>query len=70
MVVGAAPSPMDAVDGLVAAAGGCVVIDGGMATQLEVHGAVFDKTLWSALCLVTSPHLIKKVVIQRQSIVS
>lgn len=41
--------------------GGCAVIDGGFATQLELHGASINDPLWSALCLINSPHLISKV---------
>lgn len=43
-------------------AGGCAVIDGGFATQLEKHGAVINDPLWSAVCLINDPHLIKKVI--------
>lgn len=42
-------------------AGGCAVTDGGFATQLERHGASINDPLWSALCLIKDPHLIKKV---------
>ena len=42
-------------------AGGCVAIDGGFATQLERHGADINDPLWSALCLITMPHLIRTV---------
>ncbi|KAI3744335.1 hypothetical protein L1987_57414 [Smallanthus sonchifolius] len=42
-------------------AGGCAVIDGGFATQLELHGASINDPLWSALCLINNPHLISKV---------
>lgn len=42
-------------------AGGCGVIDGGLATQLELHGAFFDDPLWSAICLIKDPSLIKRV---------
>ncbi|KAH7661486.1 homocysteine S-methyltransferase protein [Dioscorea alata] len=41
--------------------GGCAVIDGGLATELEVHGADLNDPLWSARCLIDSPHLIRKV---------
>ncbi|EFJ17183.1 hypothetical protein SELMODRAFT_179106 [Selaginella moellendorffii] len=40
---------------------GCVVKDGGFATQLEKHGALLNDPLWSALCLITNPGLIAKV---------
>lgn len=42
-------------------AGGCAVIDGGFATQLEKHGASINDSLWSALCLIKEPDLIKRV---------
>ncbi|XP_008804975.2 homocysteine S-methyltransferase 2 [Phoenix dactylifera] len=42
-------------------AGGCAVIDGGLATQLEANGADLKDALWSAKCLFTSPDLIRKV---------
>ncbi|KAL9232291.1 hypothetical protein vseg_007417 [Gypsophila vaccaria] len=42
-------------------AGGCAIIDGGLATQLEIHGASINDPLWSALCLIQNPHLIKRV---------
>ncbi|XP_019430126.1 PREDICTED: homocysteine S-methyltransferase 1-like [Lupinus angustifolius] len=41
--------------------GHCAVIDGGFATQLESHGASINDPLWSAVCLIKEPHLIKKV---------
>ncbi|KAJ4727429.1 Homocysteine S-methyltransferase [Melia azedarach] len=40
--------------------GGAAVIDGGLATELERHGADLNDPLWSAKCLLTSPHLIRK----------
>lgn len=46
---------------LVATAGGCAVLDGGFATQLEKHGAEINDPLWSALCLIKNPELITKV---------
>ncbi|XP_076899591.1 homocysteine S-methyltransferase 1-like [Bidens hawaiensis] len=42
-------------------AGGCAVIDGGFATQLESHGGFINDPLWSALCLIDTPHLISNV---------
>ncbi|XP_017978530.1 PREDICTED: homocysteine S-methyltransferase 2 [Theobroma cacao] len=42
-------------------AGGAAVIDGGLATELERHGADLNDPLWSAKCLLTSPHLIRSV---------
>ncbi|XXG81505.1 hypothetical protein AAC387_Pa09g2122 [Persea americana] len=49
------------VEDLIKNAGGCAVIDGGFATQLESHGASINDPLWSALCLITHPQLIKRV---------
>uniref|UniRef100_A0A7N0VJN5 Hcy-binding domain-containing protein n=1 Tax=Kalanchoe fedtschenkoi TaxID=63787 RepID=A0A7N0VJN5_KALFE len=41
--------------------GGCAVLDGGLATELERHGANLNDPLWSAKCLLNSPHLIRRV---------
>ncbi|XP_062108278.1 homocysteine S-methyltransferase 3 [Humulus lupulus] len=41
--------------------GGYAVVDGGFATELERHGADLNDPLWSAKCLITSPHLVKRV---------
>ncbi|GFP92327.1 homocysteine s-methyltransferase 2 [Phtheirospermum japonicum] len=41
--------------------GGVAVIDGGLATELERHGADLHDPLWSAKCILTSPHLIRTV---------
>lgn len=41
--------------------GGFAVVDGGLATELERHGADLNDPLWSAKCLLTSPHLIRRV---------
>ncbi|CAH9111615.1 unnamed protein product [Cuscuta epithymum] len=41
--------------------GGLAVIDGGLATELERHGANLNDPLWSAKCLLDSPHLIRAV---------
>lgn len=48
---------------LIEISGGCVVTDGGFATQLEKHGASINDPLWSAISLIKEPHLIKKVFI-------
>ncbi|KAI8574512.1 hypothetical protein RHMOL_Rhmol01G0360300 [Rhododendron molle] len=45
-------------------AGGFAVIDGGLATELERHGADLNDPLWSAKCLLTSPHLVRRATIQ------
>ncbi|KAI4349480.1 hypothetical protein L6164_010064 [Bauhinia variegata] len=42
-------------------AGGTAVVDGGLATELERHGADLNDPLWSAKCLLSSPHLIREV---------
>ncbi|CAK7327102.1 unnamed protein product [Dovyalis caffra] len=41
--------------------GGYAVVDGGFATELERHGADLDDPLWSAKCLISSPHLVRRV---------
>ncbi|KAK4257976.1 hypothetical protein QN277_007494 [Acacia crassicarpa] len=41
--------------------GGYAVIDGGFATELERHGADLNDPLWSAKCLLVSPHLVRRV---------
>ncbi|RDX80223.1 Homocysteine S-methyltransferase 3, partial [Mucuna pruriens] len=41
--------------------GGCAVIDGGFATELERHGADLNDQLWSAKCLISSSHLVRRV---------
>lgn len=50
------------LEDLIQKAGGCAVIDGGFATQLERHGASINDPLWSALCLIKDSHLVKKVL--------
>ncbi|MCO5552285.1 hypothetical protein L7F22_005797 [Adiantum nelumboides] len=42
-------------------ASGCLVIDGGLATHLEHLGANINDPLWSALCLLNKPELIRQV---------
>ncbi|PON80006.1 Homocysteine-binding domain containing protein [Parasponia andersonii] len=41
--------------------GGYGVVDGGFATELERHGADLNDPLWSAKCLISSPHLVRRV---------
>jgi homocysteine S-methyltransferase len=43
--------------------GGYAVVDGGFATELERHGADLNDPLWSAKCLISSPHLVRKVTL-------
>ncbi|KAB5545025.1 hypothetical protein DKX38_013137 [Salix brachista] len=42
--------------------GGYAVVDGGFATELERHGADLNDPLWSAKCLFSSPHLVRKLL--------
>ena len=42
--------------------GRAAVVDGGLATELERHGADLNDPLWSAKCLLSSPHLIRQVL--------
>ncbi|XP_073051632.1 homocysteine S-methyltransferase 2-like [Primulina eburnea] len=54
--------PMDsAMSDFLRECGGVAVIDGGLATELERHGADLNDPLWSAKCILTSPHLIRTV---------
>lgn len=53
---------MTLLDDLIEKAGGCAVIDGGFATQLELHGASIKDPLWSALSLIKDPHLVQMVL--------
>ncbi|KAJ4838232.1 Catalyzes methyl transfer from S-methylmethionine (SMM) to adenosyl-L-homocysteine (AdoMet) [Turnera subulata] len=41
--------------------GGYAILDGGFATELERHGADLNDPLWSAKCLISSPHLVRRV---------
>lgn len=41
--------------------GGSAVIDGGFATELERLGADLNDQLWSAKCLISSSHLVRRV---------
>lgn len=52
---------MGVLEDLIEKAGGCAVVDGGLSTQLEKHGAQFNDALWSAVCLIQDPDLIKRV---------
>ncbi|KAL6969848.1 Nuclear SAM-dependent mono-and asymmetric methyltransferase [Sarracenia purpurea var. burkii] len=49
------------LEDLIERSGGCAVVDGGFATQLEKHGAAINDSLWSAVCLMKDPDLIKRV---------
>ncbi|KAL6614412.1 hypothetical protein ACP70R_036682 [Stipagrostis hirtigluma subsp. patula] len=51
----------DALRAFARETGGCAVLDGGLATELEAHGADLQDALWSAKCLHAAPHLIRKV---------
>lgn len=50
------------MSGFIRKCGGYVVIDGGFATELERHGADLNDSLWSAKCLIDSPHLVRRVL--------
>ena len=55
-------APPSLMSDLLRQCGGVAVIDGGLATELERNGADLNDPLWSAKCLLTSPHLIRKVL--------
>jgi len=40
---------------------GFIVLDGGLATEMEKHGADLDDPLWSARMLIDAPELIRRV---------
>ncbi len=40
---------------------GCVILDGGMATELENQGESILDSLWSFKVMLEKPHIIKKV---------
>ncbi|XP_057509468.1 homocysteine S-methyltransferase 2-like [Actinidia eriantha] len=54
-------APISLMSDFLRQCGGVAVIDGGLATELERNGADLNDPLWSAKCLLTSPHLIRKV---------
>ncbi|XP_062203056.1 homocysteine S-methyltransferase 3-like [Phragmites australis] len=60
-MVGTGGGAEEAVWRWVEAGGGRLVLDGGLATELEANGADLNDPLWSAKCLLDSPHLIRKV---------
>ena len=60
MVRTAAGAAEGAVRRWVEAAGGHLVLDGGLATELEANGVDLNDPLWSAKCLLSSSHLIRK----------
>ncbi|KAK6254906.1 hypothetical protein SCA6_016211 [Theobroma cacao] len=49
------------VSDFLAKCGGYAVVDGGFATELERHGQDLNDPLWSAKCLISSPHLVRRV---------
>ena len=51
----------------VEAGGGRLVLDGGLDTELEAHGADLNDPLWSAKCILSFPHLIRKASRRRPS---
>jgi len=60
MVGTAGGGAAEAVRRWVEAGGGHLVLDGGLATELEANGADLNDPLWSAKCLLVSPRLIRK----------
>lgn len=52
---------LSVVRDLLCQCGGFAVVDGGLATELERHGADLNDPLWSAKCLISFPQLIKRV---------
>ncbi|KAG7992021.1 hypothetical protein I3843_02G106900 [Carya illinoinensis] len=61
MDLGCAEETSSFMPGFIRECGGYVVIDGGFATELERHGADLNDPLWSAKCLIDSPHLVRRV---------
>jgi hypothetical protein len=59
-MVGTGGGAEAAVRRWVEAGGGRLVLDGGLATELEANGADLNDPLWSAKCLLGAPHLIRK----------
>ncbi|GMH18836.1 hypothetical protein Nepgr_020677 [Nepenthes gracilis] len=57
----ASVEPSWAISDFLLKSGGYAVVDGGLATELERHGADLNDPLWSAKCLISSPHLIRRV---------
>ncbi|CAA0829168.1 Homocysteine S-methyltransferase 1 [Striga hermonthica] len=60
-LIGPAKAKATVLEDLIESAGGCAIVDGGFATQLEKHGTSINDPLWSALCLIKDPHLINRV---------
>ncbi|KAK4425645.1 Homocysteine S-methyltransferase 2 [Sesamum alatum] len=61
MVLETVGRPSSFMESFLRQCGGYAVIDGGLATELERHGADLNDPLWSAKCLINSPHLIRRV---------
>ncbi|PSS33850.1 Homocysteine S-methyltransferase [Actinidia chinensis var. chinensis] len=57
----AAVEPLALMSNFLRQCGGYAVIDGGLATELQRHGADLKDPLWSAKCLISAPQLIRKV---------
>ncbi|KAF6148885.1 hypothetical protein GIB67_014256 [Kingdonia uniflora] len=53
--------PSSAMSDFLEKSNGYAILDGGLATELERHGADLNDPLWSAKCLISSSHLIKRV---------
>ncbi|CAI0465849.1 unnamed protein product [Linum tenue] len=54
-------TPSTILDDFLDKCGGCAVVDGGFATELERYGADLNDPLWSAKCLISSPQLVRRV---------
>lgn len=67
MVLKTVDHPSSLMTSFLRRCGGCAVIDGGLATELERHGANLNDPLWSAKCLISSPHLIRRVLFFRHT---
>lgn len=61
MVLKQVDHPSSFMTNFLRSCGGSAVIDGGLATELQRHGADLNDPLWSAKCLISSPHLIRRV---------
>ncbi|KAG6428032.1 hypothetical protein SASPL_112280 [Salvia splendens] len=61
MVLKTVDHPSSLMTNFLRRCGGSAVLDGGLATELERHGADLKDPLWSAKCLLSSPHLIRRV---------
>ncbi|KAL0848694.1 hypothetical protein Bca101_021941 [Brassica carinata] len=66
MGVTGSSSDFNSIKELLKQTGGYAIIDGGLATEFERHGANLNDPLWSSKCLLTSPHIIHTVTLMEQ----